>query len=349
MHNEPVRSTLIRDRWYIAAFSEEVSRTPLERTIFGDPVVLYRTEAGEAVAMFGLCPHRFYPLARGELKGDSIVCGYHGFEFDRSGKCVFVPSQGTGTGYRQPVYTVVEQAPLIWIWIGEQARCDPALIPPYAEFQLGEPGWKHCAHTRLYMRGRYELLIDNVMDLSHVHYLHGVAGDSYAQGRQEQEQRARSFRLTQRSRVPWNDYFAFLFSAAARFEGLAQVESVTDFYGPELIRTSIPVVTAVEGSDSVPDTLGRQYALHGITPETEHSTHYFGLLNRNFRLEDEGYDDMALQSSMDIRQQDIEAIEAIEGRFDEALSRQPMMLVQADRHAIKVRGLLDRMREAALP
>ena len=100
---------IVRNRWYVAAFASEISRDPIERTFLGKPVVMYRKECGEPVAMYGLCPHRYYPLAKGTLKGDAIVCGYHGFVFGAGGKCEEIPSQGTGAAFCQPTYPIVER------------------------------------------------------------------------------------------------------------------------------------------------------------------------------------------------------------------------------------------------
>jgi len=120
---------MVRNRWYIAAFGDEITREPMERTILGKPVVFYRTEAGAPVAMYGICPHRYFPLAQGRLEGDAIVCGYHGFKFDFGGKCVEIPSQGTGAGFCQPSYRIEERGSLCWIWMGDPEVCDTALIP----------------------------------------------------------------------------------------------------------------------------------------------------------------------------------------------------------------------------
>ncbi|MEO0033735.1 MAG: hypothetical protein RIS94_3493, partial [Pseudomonadota bacterium] len=74
-------SFALRNAWYVAAFGSEVTRALLARTILNQPVVLYRKEDGTAVAVGGRCPHRHFPLGASCLKGDSIVCGYHGIAF----------------------------------------------------------------------------------------------------------------------------------------------------------------------------------------------------------------------------------------------------------------------------
>src|SRR5882724_5232515 len=248
------RQSMVKNRWYIAAFSEEVTRQPMERTLLGLPVVLYRIEAGSPVAMYGICPHRYYPLALGHVEGDALVCGYHGFTFASDGKCIRIPAQGTGAGFRQATYRVEERGPLIWIWMGDPSRCDPELIPPYDDFGLNQPGWTECAHSHFDMKGRHQLLIDNLMDLTHLPFLHTQIpiGDAFLQKSLESEQRSKSFQLRRPSRSPWTGFHEILYTSSARFDGLSDMVSVTDFYGPELIRTSGPITSSIDGMDQVP-------------------------------------------------------------------------------------------------
>ena len=79
-------SFAVRNGWYVAAFTHEITRALLPRTILNQPVVLYRKQNGTAVAVGGRCPHRHFPLGKSCLKGDAIQCGYHGITFDADGQ-----------------------------------------------------------------------------------------------------------------------------------------------------------------------------------------------------------------------------------------------------------------------
>lgn len=335
-------SCIVRNRWYVAAFSSELGRNPIERTLLGLPVALYRRQSGAPVAMYGRCPHRYFPLARGTLRGDSIVCGYHGFVFDADGKCSEIPSQGAGAGFCQPTYPVVERGPICWIWMGDPARCDPALIPPYEDFGLDQPGWRFSSANHYHLKARSQLLVDNLMDLTHLPYVHHhlAGGDAMKKPVITEEQRGISYRVSRVAKVPFTSFHERLFGPEARFEGLSEFLALTDFYGPELIRTSLPITLSVDGLDSVPPELGALYILHGITPETETTTHYFGFSTRNFRLDSDEVDEFQLQSDRMIRQQDVDALEAVERDLDAAAGRQREMLVRADAPAVKVRRMI---------
>ena len=81
----------LRDCWYPAAWPDEITGAPLRRTFLDEPVVVFRLENGEPVALLDRCPHRFVPLSRGVVIGSEIQCAYHGLRFDRHGNCTANP------------------------------------------------------------------------------------------------------------------------------------------------------------------------------------------------------------------------------------------------------------------
>ena len=81
------------NQWYAAAFSEQVDRKPIARTICDRQIVLYRDAAGKPVALTDRCPHRKAPLSAGQVIGDNIECPFHGMLFSPSGSCLDIPIQ----------------------------------------------------------------------------------------------------------------------------------------------------------------------------------------------------------------------------------------------------------------
>ena len=75
----------IRNAWYVIAEAAEVSRTPMARTALGTSVMLFRTLGGSVVALANRCCHRSFPLVHGTVDGDTVVCGYHGLRYDTHG------------------------------------------------------------------------------------------------------------------------------------------------------------------------------------------------------------------------------------------------------------------------
>ena len=165
------RSTpFVYNEWYVAAFSSEVTREFLPRILLEKRVVLFRTEAGEAVALSDRCAHRAYPLSLGKLEGDTIVCGYHGFRFNAEGDCVDVPSSAKcprDLGVAR--YRVVERGPLVWIWMGNPDEADESRL--VEQEWLGESNWaKSSGYFEL--QSNYISMHENLLDLTHLSFLH---------------------------------------------------------------------------------------------------------------------------------------------------------------------------------
>src|SRR5262245_39525107 len=115
-------------------------------------------------------PHRKAPLSSGEVVGSDIQCGYHGIRFAADGTCTHVPGNvPVGRDFRARCFPAREVHGLIFVWFGEASLADPALIPDFDENV--KPGWTG-VHGMLYVTANYQLLIDNILDLTHVVFVH---------------------------------------------------------------------------------------------------------------------------------------------------------------------------------
>ncbi len=170
----------LRNAWYVAAWSEEILPGKLlARTILGEPVVMYRKSDGSLVALENRCPHRFAPLSLGTLlPGDRVQCAYHGLEFDGSGACVHNPHGAKNIPSRAKVasYPIVEKHLAAWIWMGDKPA-DPAKIPDFRVLD-NVPELHITKLDSIHVKANYELVVDNLLDVSHTSYLHdGLLGN----------------------------------------------------------------------------------------------------------------------------------------------------------------------------
>ncbi|GGC01655.1 vanillate O-demethylase oxygenase [Novosphingobium endophyticum] len=156
--------------WWVAAFADEVGRTPLARWLLDTPVVLYRTEAGDVVALEDRCPHRQAPLSSGKIEGDAIQCGYHGFEFAPDGRCQRVPSMNGPAPIRVETFPVREEGLLVWIYLGDKAVIDDVPPPPKFDW-MTDPAF-NARKGSMEIAANYLLLKENVLDLTHLGYVH---------------------------------------------------------------------------------------------------------------------------------------------------------------------------------
>ena len=260
----------LRNAWYMAGWSEELGQGLLPRRIAGRALVLYRGEDGAPAALDDRCPHRFAPLSRGRREGDAIVCGYHGLAFDRSGACVANPFSR-----RTPPRAVVRSWPLherdgiVWLWRGVADEADPGLIPDFSV--LAESPVSRTLHGYVLMKAGYEYGTDNLMDLSHIEFVHtgSFAGSGVIfAGSHEVRKDGETLR---------SNWWMPGVKAPAHTAGIYPRDMVTDHWLD--MRWNAPASMHLE-IGATPAGQGRQDGIivqqaHILTPETDGSAHYF--------------------------------------------------------------------------
>jgi vanillate O-demethylase monooxygenase subunit len=175
----------VRNAWYVAAWSHDIGdRKPFAIAILGEPVVIYRSEAGRLIALEDRCVHRMAPLSLGRCEGERLRCMYHGLLFDPDGKVAEIPGQDIIPHQaRVKSYAVTEKHSWIWVWMGDADSADESLIPPavgfdHPDFILGSGHLDYAAEARL--------INDNLLDFSHLTYVHANsfgATDTWARNR----------------------------------------------------------------------------------------------------------------------------------------------------------------------
>jgi phenylpropionate dioxygenase-like ring-hydroxylating dioxygenase large terminal subunit len=290
----------LRNSWYVAAWDHEVSRVPLARMLLGEPVVLYRKKDGTPIALEDRCCHRQLPLSKGRVEGDDLRCGYHGLRFEASGRCVEIPGQASiPEQARVHAYPLIEKYKWIWIWMGDPARADPARIPDW--WWADHPQWAFSKPDRIHVRCNYQLISDNVLDVTHLAYVHAgsIGASSITEFPAKVEREARLVRLTRwiRDRPPpplYRDAGGF----TANVDRWQIVEHVppcfsVNFAGCEDTEKRIELM-----------------ALSAPTPETGRSTHYFFGFVRNFKLDDAAVDRLFSETLVRVFNEDVPVLEA---------------------------------------
>lgn len=278
--------TYLRNCWYLASWGTDLEPgKPMARTILDTPVVLFRNEEGVPQALFDRCPHRFAPLSIGKVANGIITCGYHGLGFDGSGACALNPHGPVLQSMRVPSYIVHEAHRGIWIWMGDQAKADPTLIPDF-EFFDDVPD-SAFSSGEIYTKGNYELFSDNLLDLSHADFLHAttVLGAPFTSVRSK---------VTEQDGVVTIEYACLgeepnvlMRKAPGLGDKLDQRVRLT-WEAPGAMVLRIEFVTS--GSPEGTPYTGF-YNVHAVTPETSTSTHYFFASTRNFLVEDVALND----------------------------------------------------------
>jgi phenylpropionate dioxygenase-like ring-hydroxylating dioxygenase large terminal subunit len=169
-----VSNGFLRNAWYPALWGDALRRgQTFARRILNEPLVFFRAFNGKPSVLVDACPHRFAPLHMGRvLPNGTLQCAYHGLEFDGSGACVRNP-QGNGRvphGARVKSYTVAERHHMLWVWMGE-SPANEAMIPDFGVIERGDPVLS-TALDHIVVDANYLLIVDNLLDLTHLNYLH---------------------------------------------------------------------------------------------------------------------------------------------------------------------------------
>ena len=156
--------------WFVATASSSLHDGPYGITICGTPLVLFRDSLGHVVAFEDRCVHRAAPLSLGRVEPAGLRCLYHGLLFNSEGVCTEVPGQkSVPRAARVKTFPVAETSGWVWVWPGDPTLADFALIPPAT---TGRDNQWVTSQSYLDFDAHYLLLVDNLLDFSHVAYVH---------------------------------------------------------------------------------------------------------------------------------------------------------------------------------
>ena len=331
----------LRNGWYAAIWSTELDHRPVARTFLGERVVLFRGAGGQAAALEDRCCHRAAPLSRGEVVGDHLRCGYHGLRFDAAGRCVEVPVQpGIPPGARVRSYPVRERWKMVWIWMGEPARADAAPIPELP--WLDRPDWT-ATPGYIHLAANAQLLVDNLLDFTHVAYLHRntIAGDPReATTPLRMERRDGGIRVG-RWLIEVNP--PPLFAAAGGFDGAVDRWQWATWIAPSIVYIDVGCAKHGTGAPEGDRSQGISiWSTHLVTPETETSCHYNFGFARNFRLDDGEMSRLLFEGSRDTFLEDKVMLEAQQRNLPGG-ALDGLIDVATDAGQLQVRRLLDEL------
>ncbi len=331
----------LRNCWYVAAWDREIGRKPFARIILGEPIVFYRRENGEPVALEDRCCHRHLPLSLGQLEGDRLRCHYHGLCFDGSGACVEIPGQAQmPSGARIRSYPLIERFSWLWIWMGDPARADPALIPDW--WWADHPEWACARPDMIHVKCNYQLINDNVLDVTHLVYVHAssIGNKAINDFPAITEREGNLVRLTRwildRPAPP-------MYQAAGKFAGNVDRWQIVEHVPPCFSVNFAGCADAGTGAPQGKRANGIELmALSAPTPETEGTTHYFFAFPRKFGLDDPVLDKVFNVDFVAVFREDVAVLEA-QQRMMELRPNAPAISIKVDAAPLAARRILARM------
>lgn len=276
----------IKNTWYVAAWSHEITgAAPFSRTLLGMPVVMWRNADGTITALPDRCPHRGAPLSKGRIEEGQLRCMYHGMLFNSSGACTHIPGQTRmppGADLRR--FPVVERNNWAWIWMGDPELADPALIPD--TYWLDSPDWRY-RPDYMHYDVNYLLIADNLLDFSHLAFVHEktLGGSAaYAEVRSEIDKLPNGLHIERwHMDAPPAPFVQNLMGWTHHVDRW----NIYDFVLPGILLMDSGSARAGTGAREGKRTEAVEFrSAQALTPETEHSSHYFFSQAHNFSLDD---------------------------------------------------------------
>ena len=163
---------MIWNQWYAVLSANEVMKGKLcGVTRLCEKLLFWRNEQGEVICLQDVCVHRGAALSLGTHCGDEVMCPFHGFRYDRSGKVTQIPAKGKNTrvpdSFHVKSYPVSEYHGMLYIWWGDPSGNLPA-VPHFDDLGDDFSGYISIHSWPVH----YSRAIENQLDLVHLPYVH---------------------------------------------------------------------------------------------------------------------------------------------------------------------------------
>jgi phenylpropionate dioxygenase-like ring-hydroxylating dioxygenase large terminal subunit len=160
---------IFRRFWYPVVPMSRLADGPKPFTLLGTEIAVWLDSSGAPAAVRDRCCHRTAKLSCGFSDGDNIVCGYHGWTFDRSGRCVRVPQRPDSASrprFGVAGYRCVERYGYAWVALDE-----PLYPIPEIE-EAGDPAFRRIEEFYEAWDCSALRLMENMFDPAHLAFVH---------------------------------------------------------------------------------------------------------------------------------------------------------------------------------
>lgn len=330
--------------WYAAAWDVEVKNSLLARKICNKSLVLYRKQDGTPVALEDACWHRLLPLSKGRLKGDTVICGYHGLQFNSDGRCTHMPSQETiNPSACVRAYPTVQKYRFIWVWMGNPALADASKIPDM--HWNTDPEWAGDGKM-IEVKCNYRLVVDNLMDLTHETFVHAesIGDDNVAEAPFEVVYDEKTATVTRwMSGIHPPPFWKAQLNKKIPHQGEVDRWQIIKFEAPCTVNIDVGVAIAGTGAPEGNRSQGvNGYVLNTITPSTNQTCLYFWAFCRNYNIHDQANTIELREGVTKIFAQDEDILEAQQEAINQNPNREFYNL-NIDAGAMWARRITDNM------
>jgi len=165
---------LLREYWHPICPSAQLAEpgAVFEFELLGERLVAYRSAEGDVGVVPERCPHRGASLAYGYVEPTGLRCAYHGWMFDRSGRCIDRPFETAAPtpACHLPPYSAREEAGLIFV---SMRAAGPPPFPLWDILARTDGGFR--IDLQADVTCNWLQVQENAADVTHTFYLHSRA------------------------------------------------------------------------------------------------------------------------------------------------------------------------------
>ena len=163
--------------WFVVDESRELAPGEHKNLYaFGNDLVLFRAESGEARLMDAYCPHLGAHIGvGGRVEGDGMRCPFHGWHFDGGGRCIDIPyAEGKAIPAKAKIrtYPIIERGHMIWAWHHLEGGEPFYDVPHIPEFE--DPNWLPYETYEVEVGTIAQEFAEGEFDVQHFKYVHGA-------------------------------------------------------------------------------------------------------------------------------------------------------------------------------
>ena len=168
---------VLRRYWQPAALSDELNgeRPVVPVTLLGERLVLFRDNDGELGLIGRHCLHRGADLCFGRREDNGLRCPFHGWHYDRNGRCLEQPGEPEGSQMykriRTTSYPVVEKNGIVFAWLG------PGEPPSFPNFDCFRAPGTHVFAFKGLWECNWLQALEIGIDPAHASFLHRFLED----------------------------------------------------------------------------------------------------------------------------------------------------------------------------
>jgi phenylpropionate dioxygenase-like ring-hydroxylating dioxygenase large terminal subunit len=161
---------VLLNEWYVVGFANDFPVGAIYPTrLLERELIVWRSADQQIHVWEDLCVHRGARLSKGWIEDDSVVCPYHGWQYDRDGRCTKMPAAPDEAPMKKAVafpYPAVECYGFIWTCLGQPAN-DIPVFPEWNDDRFLK------VHGGPYNYGANGFrAIENFIDASHFPFVH---------------------------------------------------------------------------------------------------------------------------------------------------------------------------------